>query len=136
MQLESGEDSEPTSRNDFIWLIRSNLAGRAGEQVLLGGEKATNTGAVEDYKTASRLAINMLSQFAFEKENLFTMPYDQLVKGGLLPEYAKEANKILLEQEKETRRLIEEGKEIIRQLAEALNKKSHLTADEIRKILE
>ena len=132
---QSSHTGAPMSRDDFLWNIRTRLAGRAGEQMVFGDSAALNAGASKDYEQASMLALEMFTQGAFDKDHLFTMPYEEIQKNGLLPRYMDDVNLLLHEQEEETRKLVEAGKDTILGLADVLSKKGHLNRDEIAAIL-
>ena len=135
MQKDVSNEPRPRSREEYLWAIRTSLAGRVGEMVVFEDAAALNTGAGMDLKHASAMALRMITAFGMEEGHLFSVPYDQLLESGMMPEYAKKADRLLNEQEKECRALIETGKEKVIALANRLVEKSHLEQAEILEIL-
>ena len=135
MQHEDEEYKTGSSREECIWSIRTSLAGRIGEMVVFGDAAALNTGASSDLRQASTVALRMLTTYGMQDGYLFTMSYEQLLQSSLLPVYAKQAEEILNQQEKECRELIEKGRDRIITLAKALMDKGHLNREEIEKVL-
>lgn len=135
MQREDEEDKATTSKEEFLWSIRTSLAGRIGEMVVFGDTAALNTGASSDLRKASSLALNMLITYGMDDEHRFCMPYEQLVQSNLLPAYVERAEMILQQQERECYALIEQGKDTIIAVARALLEKNHLNREEIAELM-
>lgn len=136
MQHEDEENKGTISREEFIWKIRTSLAGRLGEEVVFGDQESVNSGARSDLQNASSIAFKMLTMYGMQDDCLFSMPLETIMHSELMPLYAKKAEDILQEQKKVCRDLIEKGKGKIVTLAKALSEKKHLNAEEIAEILE
>lgn len=135
MQQEDDESLGSSSKEDFLWRIRTSLAGRVGEKVFYG-ENSLNTGASSDLKNASRIALNMLISYGMCDDHLFSMSIERLMNSPMLSEYIKTAEEILAQQEKICTELIMEGKDKIATLADKLLENSHLNSEEIDAILK
>jgi ATP-dependent Zn protease len=124
------------TEEEFRWMIREKLAGRAAEKVLLGTKASLNTGSSSDIAQATEQAIRMVTQFGFVENQMLALPYDYVDKFGLPQSYLDMANTILLEEQKACEKLVEEGKEQILLLVDALLKNNQLMTAEIRQILD
>ncbi len=135
MQEEIVENSCFYTKEDLLWKIRTALAGRVGESVILGKDDSVNTGASADLQAAGNMAMDMITRFGMDESCLLTLSREELVRSGLMSEYAKKANDLLLEQEAVCRELIRNGQDTIVALAEELVKKGHLGQLEIKRIV-
>lgn len=135
MQCEDEENKATISKEEYIWAIRTSLAGRVGEMLVFGDAAALNTGAGADLRHASAIALSMLTSYGMHEEHLFSMPLEQLLRSNLMPGYVEKAEEILQQQEKVCMELIEQGKDKIIAVAKALTEKSHLNQKEIEALL-
>ncbi len=135
MQRESEENKAIISKEEYIWAIRTSLAGRVGEKVVFGEAAALNTGVGSDLRQASAIALSMLTSYGMYEDHLFSMPLEHLLQSNLMPAYVEKAEKILKQQEKECTELIEHGKDKIIAIAKALMDKNHLNQEEIAELL-
>ena len=135
MQREDEENKSTTSKEEFIWSIRTSLAGRVGEIVVFGDEASLNTGASSDLRHASSLAMNMLTSFGMQEGHLFSISREELIQSNLMPIYVEKAEEILEQEEKACFDLVEKGKDKIIAMAKALLEKNHLNQDEIAELL-
>lgn len=135
MQCENEENKATTSKEEYIWAIRTSLAGRVGEMLVFGDAAALNTGAGADLRHASAIALSMLTSYGMHEEHLFSMPLEQLLRSNLMPGYVEKAEEILQQQEKVCMELIEQGKDKIIAVAKALTEKRHLNQKEIEALL-
>ncbi len=135
MQREDEENKATTSREEFLWSIRTSLAGRVGEMVVFGDEAALNTGAGSDLNHASAIAMNMLTTFGMQEGHLFSISREDLINSNLMPLYVEKAEEILRQEEKVCFDLIEKGKDKIIAIAKALLDKNHLNKEEIAELL-
>lgn len=136
MQPEYEEDKGTCSKEEFLWMIRTSLAGRVAEQVVFGEDVSHNTGASQDLVNASSKVIAMLTKYGMYEENLFAVSMNTLMNSPLSAEYVKKAEHILEEQKQICIDLITEGKDKIIKLAETAVDKTHLNFDEIEKIIK
>ena len=132
----SEENIYSRSRQDLIWEIRTALAGRASETVFTGEEKGINTGACEDLRRASVLAINMVSRYGMSENGLLCLDLADVPGTPYSKNVLEKAEKILEEEMKVTKELIEEGRNRIERLSQALLDKSQLMKEQIKEYLE
>ncbi len=135
MQHSDKEDTPTYSKEDLLSRIRTCLAGRAAEQVFYGKEKAINTGASSDLRHATSYAFQILSTYGMEDGRLAVLSRDEVLKSPLADEYLKRINEILDQEMEKTLKLIEDGKETIQRIADALVEKSHLTGEEFLSLI-
>ncbi len=136
MQREDEENKTTISKEEYIWSIRTSLAGRVGEMVIFGDAAALNTGASSDLRHASSIALSMLTSYGMHEDHLFSMSFEHLLQSNLMPNYVKKADEILKQQEKECTEFIEQGKDKIITMARALMDKNHLNQEEIAELLK
>lgn len=130
------EDKGNYTEKEYRWMIREKLAGRVAEKVFMGEEESMNTGAQSDLAQATRLAIDMVIRLGFVKGQMITLSYSYTDRFGIPREYLDMANDIILEELQQCETLIVEGKERIRQLADAVLEKNNLTTSQIREVLD
>ena len=135
MQKEDEENKVAISKEEYIWSIRTSLAGRIGEMVIFGDECAINTGAGSDLRKASAIAMNMLTGYGMQEGHLFCLSHEDLLRSNMMPQYIEKAEEILKQEEKVCFDLINKGKDRIIALAKALLEKNHLNQEEIAGIL-
>ena len=135
MQREDEENRVIISKEEYIWMIRTSLAGRVGEMVVFRDGAALNSGAGADLRYASSIALRMLTSYGMYEDHLFSMSLENLLKSNLMPSYVEKAEEILRQQEKECTELIEQGKDKIIGMAKALLEKNHLNREEIAELL-
>lgn len=130
------EDKGNYTEKEYRWMIREKLAGRVAEKVFMGEEESMNTGAQSDLAQATRLAIDMVIRLGFVKGQMITLSYSYTDRFGIPREYLDMANDVILEELQQCETLIVEGKERIRQLADAVLEKNNLTTSQIREVLD
>lgn len=136
MALENSEKKGKRSKDEFIWLIRTALAGRACEQIFYGGDGAINTGASGDLKQATNHALSMLCTYGMDNEQMTVLPISELLASPMAQKYVDQVNEILKREMEITLKLIEEHKDVIKPLADELYKNSHLTGEEFEELLK
>ena len=124
------------SREDIIWEIRVALAGRASEMIFTGEDKGINTGASEDLKQASALAINMICRYGMAENSLLCLDLNAAPGSLYSKDVLEKADQILRSEMETTKKLIEEGRNRIEHLSRTLLDKSQLIKEQIKKCLE
>ena len=111
--------------------ICTALAGRAAETVLLGKEEGVTTGAASDLEGATAVANQMITVFGMsERHGLAT------VASTVNREKTLElCNEILAQEMARAEELIQQNREKMDRLVEALMAKNNLMGHEIQKIL-
>ena len=127
---EEDNDKWLHSKEELINQIKVCLAGRAAEDVFYGD---VTTGASNDLEKANKIAVNMVTQYAFVEElGLSTFDMRNPFTLGIVQ---KHVDKILEDAYKEVRAMVVENKEKIRNFADILKEKEEMTFDEIEEIL-
>ena len=129
------EDKGQYPETELRWKIRELLAGRACEMVCCEGDDAINTGASNDLEKASRLAISMVTEYGFVKDQMIALPFEYQMNFGIPQDYLNIANQILLEEQKECERLISDGKEKIEKLVQTVLQENSLMMEDIKNVL-
>lgn len=138
-------DSSPEEGERYDWTdeqfrirLRSLLAGRAAEKLILG---KISTGASNDFERASTLARQMVGIYGMSAEfGVKSLPLDQhgfpVSKVGevLLDRFNQAWSKLVDEMEAATDQLIEKHRRQILACAEVLFEEETLTGDEFRRI--
>ena len=135
MAHENREDKPNYTKDELIWRIRCALGGRAAEEVFFGKKEAVNTGASSDLRNATDCALRMICTYGMTDDMLVSIPVEEVMKSELGKEYIQMANELIIREMEETVKLITEGKETVKRLADALLSNNHLTGSEIEKIL-
>ena len=127
---EEDNDKWLHSKEELLNQIKVCLAGRAAEDVFYGD---VTTGASNDLEKANKIAVSMVTQYAFIEElglstfdmrNPFTLNIVQ-----------KHVDKILEDAYKEVRTMVVDNKEKIRNFADVLKEKEEMNYDEIEEAL-
>ena len=127
---EEDNDKWLHSKEELLNQIKVCLAGRAAEDVFFGD---VTTGASNDLEKANKIAVSMVTQYAFIEElGLSTFDMSNPFTLGIVQ---KHVDKILEDAYKEVRAMVVENKEKIRNFADILKEKEEMTFDEIEEIL-
>ena len=127
---EEDNDKWLHSKEELLNQIKVCLAGRAAEDVFFGD---VTTGASNDLEKANKIAVSMVTQYAFIEElGLSTFDMSNPFTLGIVQ---KHVDKILEDAYKEVRAMVVENKEKIRNFADVLKEKEEMTFDEIEEIL-
>jgi len=102
--------------------IDTLLAGRAAEEIVFGSDRVT-TGASNDLERANELCKNIVSEYAMDEELLIGHEVDS------------RSSRMLKSRYRMTKTLIEENKDYLVDLADALIKLDELDADDVLDIL-
>ena len=124
------------TRKYYLDKIRMSLAGRAAEVVFLGEEEGINAGVSGDLQTATIQALTMINDVGMGKKLRAYVPWEQITTSPVGVDIYNEANEILQQEYETTLKLIREGKEAVKALADKLLEKYQLTGPEIDEILD
>ena len=127
---EEDNDKWLHSKEELLNQIKVCLAGRAAEDVFFGD---VTTGASNDLEKANKIAVSMVTQYAFIEElGLSTFDMSNPFTLGIVQ---KHVDKILEDAYKEVKIMVIDNKEKIRNFADILKEKEEMTFDEIEEIL-
>ncbi|MBY0359766.1 MAG: AAA family ATPase [Candidatus Obscuribacterales bacterium] len=136
------EDKDISGYTDkqLLGRIKVMLAGRLATELLLNG--CRDTGPSEDFRMASRIARQMVGIYGMSEEfgygsialNEQGMPVPGQLSAWLHEKFDKAWSKILDDCKTEATKLINEGKEFIEKLADAMDTHEKLYGDEITRI--
>ena len=127
---EEDNDKWLHSKEELLNQIKVCLAGRAAEDVFFGD---VTTGASNDLEKANKIAVSMVTQYAFIEElGLSTFDMSNPFTLGIVQ---KHVDKILEDAYKEVKTMVIDNKEKIRNFADILKEKEEMTFDEIEEIL-
>ncbi len=130
------EDKTEYTADELIGLIRTSLAGRAAEMEFYDAKTAVNTGAEGDLMSATQRALEYICKFGMDNGQLVYINLKSIVGTSDYGKYLEKANEILVKQTQEAGKLIREGRDHIKKLADALCDSSYLTEKEILEILK
>ncbi len=128
------------TRQDLAYEIQVCLAGRAAEE-LLGGPESISDGCTSDLAQATRLAMGMITRLGMDEDGgLLHLPTVQESLGaqsGLEPfsEAVRQAQRILQEQYRDVKALLEEHRKALEKLARHILEKESLYGEEIQEFL-
>nr|MCR5222223.1 ATP-dependent metallopeptidase FtsH/Yme1/Tma family protein [Lachnospiraceae bacterium] len=135
IQHANQEDIPEYSREDLICRIRTCLAGRAAESVFYGREKSLNTGASSDLDRATDLAWKILCAYGMDADSLIVLRKEEILLSTMAQDYVSKVNDILKEEMQNTIKIIEEGKEKIKAIADILVKENYLTGAQFEELM-
>ncbi len=145
MMLPKEEKISVMTEKELLATITGLLGGRAAEELFLG---EITTGASDDFKRATNIARSMVSEYGMSE--LGPMQYEQKSEGVFLGrDYNKSRNysdQVALEIDREVRKIIEncykdakkilnENKELVETLSNALVERETLTKEEIESLV-
>ncbi len=131
------ENKQLYTKEEYLALVRTSLAGRAAEMVYYGNEDGVSTGPSGDLQSATYRVINMICSCGMDEQ--FGLAYvkpENALNGELSSEVRAIVNKILSEELEKTIRIISENRAKIDALVEVLMVKNHLNGNEIASIFE
>ena len=134
MQHENEEDVLTKSKEELLWDIRTSLAGRVAEMEFFGEESGVNTGASSDLKNATNTAMNMICRYGMIGDGLVSLSPDKVLNSPGGAELIRKTNQLLDEQMDITKKLIHEGRDSIRNLADFLLENNQATEEEIVRV--
>lgn len=145
MMLPKEEKISVMTEKELMAMITGLLGGRAAEELFLG---EITTGASDDFKKATNIARSMVSEYGMSE--LGPMQYEQKSEGVFLGrDYNKSRNysdQVALEIDREVRKIIEscykdakkilnENKDLVMTLSDALVERETLTKEEIESLV-
>lgn len=145
MMLPKEEKISIMTEKELLATITGLLGGRAAEELFLG---EITTGASDDFKRATNIARSMVSEYGMSE--LGPMQYEQKSEGVFLGrDYNKSRNysdQVALEIDREVRKIIEscyndakkilnENKDLVMLLSDALVERETLTKEEIESLV-
>jgi ATP-dependent Zn protease len=128
-QWKPNEESYTRTKDEFLGRIQVSLASRAAEQIFLGIEMS---GASSDLASATATASAMIRQFGMNGSF-----YVGTALGDFAPDAQakKDIERLLDQQYKVVKSLLEQNREEVHAIAEALLEKLELTGDEVQEII-
>ncbi len=130
------ENAVTRTKDELLAEIRTDLAGRAAELICIDG-KELSSGASNDLRRASQLALDIISNYGMSENSLFTFPlvFGEAGVSPMMKSAIEEADIILKAEMEKTKRIVEENKELIIKFADALIDKGHLGKAEIARLM-
>ena len=127
----SAQEQPSCTKPQLLGEIRKCLAGRAAEMVFLGMQDGVSTGAAQDIKCATDIALKMITVYGMINDHgimsyLDTPPNEDITRL---------CNEMLDAELDNAVNLITQNKECVQTLIDALIKKNYLIGDEIKEIL-
>ncbi len=133
MQYADNEGKGTYTKEELLAKIKTALGGRASEIVYYGEKDGISTGASGDLASATNTARHMLCSYGMDDE--FGLAAGMNESGAMSLEVHKAVNRILKEQMEEAVRIINENKDKVDALVDALLKKNYLNSEEIEQVL-
>ena len=124
------EEMYTHTREELLADIQSSLASRAAEEIFLG---TALTGVTSDLEQATRMAAACIGWFGMNGSLYSTRAFGE---GAPDPGMKKEIDKVLKEQYKKVKLLLEENKEAVTAIADGLLEKDELDDEEITERVE
>ncbi len=124
------EEMYTRTREELLADIQSSLASRASEEIFLG---TALTGVTSDLEQATRMAAACIGWFGMNGSLYSVRAFGEMTPD---PVMKREIDKLLKEQYKKVKMLIESNKEAVAAIAEGLLQKDELDEDEIKALVE
>ena len=136
MQHAEREGKALYTKEELLVLIRTKLGGRAAELVYYGEEDGVSTGASGDLESATRLARQMVCLYGMDEEFGLAVQFGSEAEQTVMSAQVRTiVNRILQEQLRQAVQLIEDNRDKVDHLVEALLEKNHLSGEEITEVL-
>ncbi len=124
------------TKEELLQRVRVSLAGRAAEVVYYGKEQGLSTGAQNDLEKAARTITHMLCSYGMDEEiGLLPIDTTNLELSPIYEEIRKRMRVIIQEEFAKTVEMIQQNKDSIDCLVQALLEKNKLTSNEIDRLL-
>ncbi len=123
------EEMYTHTREELLADIQSSLASRASEEIFLG---TALTGVTSDLEQATRMAAAAIGWFGMNGSLYSVRAFGEMVPD---PVMKREIDKMLKDQYKKVKLLLENNKEAVAAIAEGLLQKDELDEDEIAEIV-
>ena len=124
------EEMYTRTREELLADIQSSLASRAAEEIFLG---TALTGVTSDLEQATRMAAACIGWFGMNGSLYSVRAFGEMVPD---PVMKREIDKMLKDQYKKVKLLLESNKEAVAAIAEGLLEKDELDGDEIKERVE
>jgi cell division protease FtsH len=124
------EEMYTHTREEMLADIQCSLASRASEEMFLG---TALTGVTSDLETATRVAAACIGWFGMNGTLYSSRAFNEFTPD---PPMKKEIDKMLKEQFKKVKDLLEHNRDAVAAIAEGLLEKDELDEDEIKAIVE
>ena len=124
------EEMYTHTREEMLADIQCSLASRASEEIFLG---TALTGVTSDLETATRVAAACIGWFGMNGTLYSSRAFNEMTPD---PPMKKEIDKMLREQFKKVKELLQKNHETVAAIAEGLLEKNELDEDEIKAIVE
>lgn len=135
MQMEQNESKTRWSFDELLGQIRISIAGRVAESIVYGKYAANNTGASDDLKKATNLAMAAIARYGMT-EKIVVETAENPAVSPLYPEYMDKADAMIKEQIKRATDTLTSHRIQLDSIAEALCEKRYLTKAEFLKLVE
>ena len=132
MEHKSTEDEHLFTKNELLCRIRTSLGGRAAEIVFYGEDDGISTGASGDLKQASQIAYSMICKYGMDSSVGLCSLDD---KKTITEDVRSRINSLLNEELKKAIDIIQNNRNIIDALVDALMNKNKLSENEISEII-
>ena len=136
MQHANSEDVTSYTKDELIGRIRTSLAGRAAETVFYGKEAANNTGASSDLESATEIAFRIIATYGMEEGQYIVLSKKDILDSPIAGDYIGRVNAMIAREMENTLKIVTEGRDYIKEAADELMKKNHLTGAEFKAIME
>lgn len=136
MRSGNQEDVTDYTKEELLARIRTLLAGRAAEEVFFGRAKSLNTGACTDLRHATDIAFQIVCTLGMEEDQLIVLGKDEVLRSALAGEYTAKVNEILKTEMKNAVDIIENAKDKIQKIADALIRENRLTGKQFEELME
>ena len=132
MEHKSTEDEHLLTKNELLCRIRTSLGGRAAEIVFYGEDDGISTGASGDLKQASQIAYSMICKYGMDSSvGLCSLDDEKTITEDV----RSRINSLLNEELKKAIDIIQNNRNIIDALVDALMNKNKLSENEISEII-
>ena len=137
--LEKTDSWESADRSCLIDTIAVSLAGRIAEEIFMNAEE--NAGASDDLEKATKIAYNMVTKFGMSSEvgknRIFVNDSDyQLLDGEKSKAINDEVQKIIDEASERAKDILQENRQIVEVLVDAICKEGMLNRPELEAIIQ
>lgn len=136
MRHGNQEDVTDYTKEELLARIRTSLAGRAAEEVFFGKAKSLNTGALTDLRNATDIAFQIVCTLGMEEDQLIVLSKDEVLQSALAGEYTAKVNEILKTEMKNAIDIIENSRDKIQKIADALLRENRLTGKQFEELME
>jgi len=136
--LSVGNEKKGTrTKAELTHMICKTMGGRAAEMVYFGDEDGVSSGASGDLRQATVTARRMICDYGMDDEaGLISLDALGLSGSEFETRITSRISDILSEQLETAKTIISDNKIIIDRMAEALQKKNYLTAEEIQEVFD